>query len=265
MNGRRRLSYPGYGSMGYSDMGMPSGPGSKALERMAGRGSPPSHQDDPLWKEIESTFSDILGDYADMDLDMPIQPPNMEDPQDQLRYLKDLEALGMSSAPSAAMMKQQGVNLSQALQIVKYQHQLEKENTDMMMKLLPMLEGSPELQATMSAQLMNKMMPGQFDVQDKSLFGGLFGEEPGVTRIDPENVTKGMVFEGISGAITPEVLELTQRAKETRSEGDAQAVNDYLNNLIDQLSKGGMNREAAEAIADKIYADVVSQVKGDTF
>ena len=51
-------------------------------------------------------------------------------------------------------------------------------------------------------------MPGQFDVQDQSTFGGLFGETPGVARLTPETATEGMVFEGISGAATPKVLGL---------------------------------------------------------
>jgi len=257
MDGRSRFSYPSFGGFrGYGpDMGDPTeSVGGQALGRMASPGPPQRAQSDPLWDEIQGTFNDILGEYANMELDMPIQPPDMSDPQDQLRYLKDLEALGMSSAPSAALMGRQGMDLKQSLELLKFQHKMQQDKSNMLMKLIPALEGNKELQAMFSAELLNSMMPGQFDVQDQSTFGGLFGETPGVERLTPETAREGMVYKGISGAALPDVLKLME-AK------DQEGLNTFLEGLIEQMVEGGVNPEVAEAIADGIYTDALGQIK----
>lgn len=251
-NGRGRFSYSRFGGFsGFgADMGDPAGGvGGQSLTQMTQAGAPRQQRSDPLWDEIESTFQDILGEYANLEMDMPIQPPDMGDPQDQLRYLKDLEALGMGSASSASLMRGQQ-DLGQALKIMQFQHKVQKDQTDMLMKLLPALEGNKELQAMFSAELLNRMMPGQFDVEP----GGMVFGDPTVTRLTPETAKEGMLYKTISTAMTPKALELME-AK------DQEGTNAYFEALIDQLVEGGISQQVAENIADGIYADILGQIK----
>jgi len=223
--------------------------GGQALRNITQRGAPYTSTSDPVWDDIESTFQDVLGEYANLDLDMPIQPPDMSDSQDQMRYLKDLEALGMSSAPSAALM---GRNISAAMDLITAQSKAQKEQFDQVFKLLPMLEGNKDLQANMAAGLMNTLMPGQFDVQDQSLLGGFgpFDEEPGVTRLTPENVLDGQLYQGISATAVP-------RASEFAKADDKTGLKHYLDVLLEQLLAGKIDEAVAITIVNQIHADAI--------
>ncbi len=227
--------------------------GGRALQNISGRAAPRPPQDDPLWTEIEGTFQDILGEYANLDLDMPIKPPDMKDPQDQMRYLKDLEALGMSSAPSAALM---GSNIRAAMDLITAQSKQQKEQLDMAFKLLPLLEGNKELQSFFAAGIVNTLMPGQADVQDKSTFGGLFGEEPGVALLTPENATEGELFKGISTMATPKATELAKA-------GDKAGLKDFLDVLMNQLLAGKIDEAVAITIVNQIHADAIGAMKAE--
>lgn len=234
-------------------MGGPTaGAGGQALSRMARPGPPQRAQSDPLWDEIEGTFQDILGEYANMDLDMPIQPPDMSDPQDQMRYLKDLEALGMSSGPSASLMGRGGMDLKQALDMMKFQYKVQQDQTNMLMKLIPALEGNKELQAMFSAELLNKMMPGQFDVEP----GGRFYGDPTVTMLTPETATEGMLYENIAAGAMPKALELA-KAK------DKKGMRDYFDQILEQLTKGGVNESVAIAIVNQLHAEAIGGAKAE--
>jgi len=255
MNGRGRFSYPRAGGFqGFGgDMGDPAASsGGRALQNMANRGAPRPPQDDPLWGEIESTFSDILGEYANLDLDMPIKPPDMQDPQDQMRYLKDLEALGMSSAPSAALM---GKNISAAMELITAQGKQQKQAIDMLMKVAPLVADNPEMSAFLGVNILNMMFPGQMDIQDK---GSDFwpGEVPGVARITPENATEGQLYEGIATMTVPKAAELAKA-------GNKEGLKDYLDTLMDQLLAGRVDEAVAITIVNKIHADALGAVKAE--
>jgi len=226
--------------------------GGRALQNMANRGAPRPPQDDPLWGEIESTFSDILGEYANLDLDMPIKPPNMEDPQDQMRYLKDLEALGMSSAPSAALM---GKNISAAMELITAQGKQQKQAIDMLMKVAPLVADNPEMSAFLGVNILNMMFPGQMDIQDK---GSDFwpGEVPGVARLTPENAIEGEIFEGIATMAQP-------KASEFAKAGDSKGLKNYLDNLLAQMIAGNIDEAVAITMINKIHADAIGAKKAE--
>jgi len=229
--------------------------GGRALQNMANRGAPRPPQDDPLWGEIESTFSDILGEYANLDLDMPIKPPDMQDPQDQMRYLKDLEALGMSSAPSAALM---GKNIAATVDLITAQGKQQKQAIDMLMKVAPLVADNKEMSAFIGANILSMMFPGQMDIQDKSLLGGFgpFDEEPGVTRLTPENALEGQLFQGISTMAQSKASELAQT-------GDKEGLKNYLDVLMEQLLAGKIDEAVAITIVNKIHADAIGAVKAE--
>ncbi len=237
-------------------MGDPAGStGGQALDRMTRQSAPRTSTDDPLWNDIESTFQDILGEYANMDLDMPIQPPDMQDPtgQDQMRYLKDLEALGMSSAPSAALM---GANIRAAMELITAKGKEQKDTIDMLMKVAPLVADNPEMSAFLGVNILNTMFPGQFDIQDKSALGGWLGEEPGVGRLTPENAVEGELYQGISTMVLPKAQELA-KAK------DKEGLKTYLDALFAQLMVGKMDEAVAITIINKIHADAIGAVKAE--
>jgi hypothetical protein len=170
-----------------------------------------------------------------------------------MRYLKDLEAMGMSSAPSAALM---GSNIRDAVAYLKEEGKARKEQFDQVFKLLPMLEGNKDLQATMAAGLMNTLMPGKFDVQDQSFFGGWAGETPGVARLTPENVLEGQLFQGIS------TMALT-KATEFAAAKDSKGMKNFLDTLLEQLLAGRIDEAVAITIVNKIHADALGAVKAE--
>jgi hypothetical protein len=251
---RGRFNYSRFGGFsGYGgDMGDPaSSVGGQALTRMTRQSAPRTPAPDSLWSDIESTFQDILGEYANMDLDMPIKPPDMKDPQDQMRYLKDLEALGMSSAPSAALM---GSNIRAAMELITAQGEQQKQAIDMLMKVAPLVQDNPEMSAFLGVNILNTMFPGQFDIQDKSALGGWAGETPGVGRLTPENATEGELFKGISTMATPQATEFYNA-------GDKEGLKNYLDLILKQLVAGKMDEAVAITIVNQIHADAIGASK----
>lgn len=242
---RGRFNYSRFGGFsGYGgEMGDPaSSTGGQALSKMTRQSAPRPEQDDPLWNDIEGTFQDILGEYANMDLDMPIQPPDMNDPQDQMRYLKDLESLGMSSAPSAALM---GKNISAAMELITAQSKQQKDAIEMLMKVAPLVADNPDMSAFIGFNILNTMFPGQLDVQDK---GSSFwpGEVPGVTRLTPENALEGELYEGLKTNALPLINEFFEQKDEV-------GLNELKDQMVTQLKRSGMSDAVIKTIIESIY------------
>ncbi len=222
--------------------------GGQALENIAQRSPPRTSTYDPLWADIESTFSDILGQYANLDLDMPIKPPDMESPQDQMRYLKDLEALGMSSAPSAALM---GSNIRAAMELIKAQGEQQKQTIDMLTKVAPLVADNPEMSAFLGVNILNTIFPGQFSTKEKpGLERG--PPPPTVTRLTPENVEKTEVYKTLSALALPQVEEIMRGKNE-------ESLQEYFDTLEAQLIAAKLSPDVVRAITEALH-----KAAGDT-
>lgn len=205
---------------------------------------------DPVWQRIDSAFNDILGNVANMDVEMPVALPDTSDPQDVLRYLTDLEKAGVDSRAQASYLsagQRGGMQFSDALNMMKFLYQQQQNNMKMLASILPNVKDE-KMQATLSTQLLNMMTPGHFATEITGLFGG--GGK--TAMVSDENITDTVEFKRVADAYKPQLAALAKA-------GDQENY-DLMMNQIEQLLKKEYKwpDNVAEAALQKIHADALT-------
>lgn len=205
---------------------------------------------DPIWEKIQGSFNDILGSYANMDVEMPVALPDTNDPQDVLRYLTELEKAGVDSRAQASYLasgQRGGMQFSDALSMMKFLYQQNKDNMSMLAQVLPNIKDE-KMQATLSTQLLNMMSPGYFGTEITGLMGG--GGR--TAMVSEQNVINTVEFQRISDAYKPQLAALA-RAKDNENY-------DLMMNQIERLLKEQYKwpDNIVEAALQKIHADAIS-------
>lgn len=193
-----RSGAPTYGQAG--------GRGTQVLDTLQG---------DPVWEAIENEFMDILGDIHDMPVEMPIAPPDMEDPQDQLRYLGELGRAGIPGGPSATMMAagRGGMDFKDSLAMMKFLYTQQKDTMNALLKVIPNV-ADKDLQAQMVTQVMNMMTPGQFTTMPEPWHR--WGEARTV-MISPENVLDTEEYDALEESYGDAIAALIKGKDETKA------------------------------------------------
>ena len=166
--------------------------------------------DDPTWQKIKSSFDDILGGMANMNVEMPIALPDTKNPQDVLRYLGELEKSGIDSRASASYMAAQNkgqMDFGDALNMMKFLYQQNQDHMKMIASIIPHVDDK-DMKAQLSTQLMNMMQPGYFGTVASSWFKPSSME--GTKALTSENVGNTMEFKRIADAYMPQLESLVK-------------------------------------------------------
>jgi hypothetical protein len=208
---------------------------------------------DPTWQKIRSSFDDILGGMARMDVEMPIALPDTQDPQDVLRYLGELEKAGIDSRASASYLGAQqrgGMQFGDALNMMKFIYQQQKDNMQMLATIIPNIEDA-DLRSQMSTQLLNMMQPGHFGTVARSVFK--FSGAEGTQAITEENIEETMEFRRIADSYAPQ-LESLYQAKDQKN------YDLMMNSIYDMLlTQYKWPEDVVKKATDRIHAEVVTR------
>lgn len=219
-----------------------SGPaigGTEALKSVMGRQVPiPDIQGDPFWGEMESLLQDRLGDMLDMDVQMPIKLPNMEDPKDQVRFLMELKKRGFDSQDVAMLMGKQGMGaggeagmkFSDALGLMKFMYQQQKDNLTQAMTIIPHI-ADPATQTEMVKRVMDQLVGGKGMMEIfETGFPGF--KEPVVRPVSPESVKQSQGFKQLQDAYSGTLEDLMVKSKKSGDRSELDTFEDNLREVI---------------------------------
>lgn len=208
---------------------------------------------DPTWQKIQSSFDNILGGMAKMDVEMPVALPDTQNPQDVLRYLGELEKAGIDSRASASYLaagQRGGMNFGDALNMMKFLYQQQKDHMQMLATIIPNIEDA-NLRSEMSTQLMNMMQPGHFGTVARSLFK--FRSAEGTQALTEENVEETTEFRRVAESYAPQLESLYQAKDQANYDLMMNSIYDLL------LTQYKWPENVVKKATDRIHAEVVTR------